>query len=344
MCIRPMWLFLCVFIWLKVIVVNGQDDHAKSDDNTYILGVMDAHMATLEGWEAFDVLIRYKTVGNGRRVEEEGLIKGPDAKSVIANQKGLVRLLVDLPGKRVLIINRIENETQMFDSLDQEIRKPSRIADDRRLLFDEARNIRLGQRVSGVPLQLVTLPPIEALLKEFGVPNLKAFGTAGSADSWHTETLIDTLRYNQQILKSVSHVGKDRYQTVLQDRKEIGALTRGFKIYVDWDVNDKVPVKFVSYSETPDGEFFSRPKTTENVRWARIDGHPVPVSSRRVFSKVRYLVDELRFYIEYDQSTDLHWFSFNQKLEDTLFSEEILNDPKRVDELMSEQVFQTSDR
>lgn len=45
-----------------------------------------------------------------------------------------------------------------------------------------------------------------------------------------------------------------------------------------------------------------------------------------------------------DVTIDVHWFSFNEDLPDELFEEEVLADRKKLDELLSQEVFESPDK
>jgi hypothetical protein len=335
-------LFLLLFIF-PLPNVQGQV-HELVNDKNHIRGVMESHLANLDGWETGDVLVRYESKGFGLRVDPEGTVKGPDSFSVAIKRKGLIRLRFDFERERALIINRKEEERRIFNSVDEEISEPSYWSDDRMVSFDAPRNICIGRLRPGKVHRLKNQVSIESLLHEFGVPNLKAFGTVYSNDAWRNEILTNTLRNHMQpeLMKSISHVGHNRYQVFVLGKPRTGQESGGFRVYTDWDVSNNVPVKVVNYygAEQDSAARSSRPWATETVMWQEINSNALPVKSSRSHFSPYKLAGELQFDVEFEQTTNLHWFSFNEELADDDFDPILLEDSKQIDELLSESVFE----
>lgn len=336
-----------ILVFLVVLQAANSEAqvHDLVDDKDHIRGVMESHLTSLDGWQTADVLVRYESEGFGLRVDEKGPMKGPDSFSVSIRRKGLIRVRFDFEGKRALILNRKEEERRIFNSLDEEVFEPIYWSDDRMVCFDAQRGICVGRLRAGKVHRVATEVSdvtIESLLREFAVPNLKAFGTVYSSDLWRTETLTSTMRYHMQpeLMNTISHVGNNRYQVFLRSEPPEGQDSGGFRLYTDWDVVNNVPVKVVNYyGADPDlvgGT--NRPWATETVEWQHVNSNPLPVHSRRShFSP--YKASEYRFKVDFEQVTDLHWFSFNEEIADADFDPAVLEDSKKVDELLSENVF-----
>jgi hypothetical protein len=324
--------------WLHFSFVHGQVSDLAADKR-YLREVVEAHLANLEGWQRFDVLLRYDMVGHGRLYEDDGaFLSGPSSMSVEVRKKGLVRLVVDFERDCVLILNRKEDEAQIFDSLDQERGDPIRRSDDRMVVVDKSRRIGVGRNLPGGAAEMIEIPPIESLLREFSVPNLKAFGTGYSWDSWRSTVLIDSLNYQSQpdFISSVSNVGKERYQVRLDGKSSNRESENQPRAFIDWDYSDNIPIKYVIYPSKSS----TKPTTLETVEWKKVNGSALPHTSRRSFSSTDAFDNGLKFYVEYEQTTELHWFSFNEELADELFDPNLLKDRAKVDELLSDSVFE----
>lgn len=309
-----------------------------ADDQLHLQGVVEAHLANLEGWQTLDVLVRFDAVGNGKRYDEDGGVIGPDGLTVEVNKKGVIRLIVDFENDRAVILNRKQQEIQIFDSLDKEFGEPICDSDDRIAVMDKTRAVGLGHSKSGRESQMKEIPPVESLLREYSVPNLKAFGTGYSLDSWRSQVVVDSLKYQYQpdYISSISHTGKDRYQVRLVGKPTNDDSDDQSQVFADWNLVDNVPIRYVSYIRKSS----PKPYTTESVEWKKVGGVALPHASRHSSSSPIAFDNGLKFYVEYEQTTDLHWFSFNEELADELFDPNLLKDRAKVDELLSDSVFE----
>jgi transposase-like protein len=150
--------------------------------------------------------------------------------------------------------------------------------------------------------------------------------------------LVDSLKYQSQpdFITSISHVGQDRYQVRLDGKASGRDAENEPRLFVDWNFSDNIPIKYVIYpsqsSETP--------TTVETVEWKKVNDTALPHASRRSFRSTMAFDNGLKFYVEYEQTTELHWFSFNEELADELFDPNLLKDRAKVDELLSDHVFE----
>jgi hypothetical protein len=117
------------FIILSLFIFPSADVYSQNDklsvDKDHILGVMEAHLTSLEGWRSGNALIRLRSNGTGRVYNRESgeFIEGPKAKSVTRSSTIVQRIVFDFDKPRALVLNRTEFEQQVFDSLDKEFGK-----------------------------------------------------------------------------------------------------------------------------------------------------------------------------------------------------------------------------
>jgi len=307
-------------------------------DKQHMSGLVEAHLASLEGWRSGDLLIRYSTVEHGRHVEFQSdeygtarLIEGPDAMSVAVREDRLYRLAFDFDAERALVINRCEREERLFDGLDQELRRPVLRNDDRVLLYDKSQRAAFVRRDPAVIHRLDQLPPMINMIASWGVPDVRTLGFC-EYQSWDTSSWRPEVEFigNVDFMAEIKHLGKNRYQVVSRNADVFPG-----QYVIDWDVKRNVPLKFVSYHVPPDR---FPPVVTADVDWAAVDGQVVPASARLSKRDNSHYLDR-EFQVSIETTVEIHWFSFNQPLPDNLFDQQILHDRTKLDELLSEEVF-----
>ncbi len=327
--------FVIAFVCCLSTRVQGQTT-GLSVDKDHMSGVAEAHLATLEGWRKGDVLIRYSTTGNGRFINEEGYVEGPDAVSVVVREDYLARFIFDLDSERTLVINRREREEQLFNALDEELQPPVILVDHRILLYDKTANLQLEKKDAGVISRAAKMRPFQEMLASMGVPDLRSWGCVVRTN-WDFDRLRTSIEFNNAVhnIEQLIHVGGDVYRIIAKDLEG----TRGFggQYATDWDVKRNVPVKFVVHHVAP-SEGSGNPVITISVKWKSMDGNFVPESSRMSRRSIRPYIGR-NFHVEEETTTEVHWFSFNTELSNDVFDEKLLGDRNRLDELLNTDVF-----
>lgn len=331
------------FVWFLFgfqcpAVVQSQE---KNFDKDHLVGVIEAHLARLEGWRSGDVLIRIKSDGHGRflRLEEQTpdgeakYVEGPDASSVVRQTETVVRLLFDFDRGRALVIVRTENETEIFDGLDETVNKPILSGRDGVSLLNCELEIAVIKR-NGAVERLTKVPTIEGFLVSSGAPGIKHLGCSyQQLGSWMNSDLntIFDIQTSEERISEVKHVGKDRYQLVYIGK---GVLEGSTSIW-EWDVDRQVPTKYWFGVEATG---FTNSENT--VEWKSIADNYLPVSSKSVLTNIEQI--GARHYLVVDEGTvELHWFSFNSVLPDELFDQEIMRNPDELRKMINQDVFDT---
>lgn len=345
---RNLWsLFTLAAFVFAVPSAAFTQDISLSVDKEHMAGIVAAHTASLEGWRAGDVLIRYNKTGDAKNIRfgekiagvaEQIEVVGPDAMSVVTRDNSLFRLVFDFDDQRALVINRCEREERGFNGLDEEI-MPARInVDDRVLLYDKTVNRAFTRLEAGVIHRVANnnLPPLIQMLHSMNVPDLRYFG-CGEISYWNFEFLRSQIEFSGNVrrMHEIENVGKERYRVTVRAEGE-EPFVRQYAI--DWDVQRFVPVKFVSYDYLPPG---GKPTQIATVNWRSIDGQFVPQSARFTLRKYPQYFDRI-FALTEEIEVEIHWFSFNTKLPEELFDEKLLHDRKKLDELLNIDVFEAN--
>ncbi len=337
------WKTNSVFASLLLLVILGFPTIVKSQeknlDKEHLVGVIEAHLARLQGWRSGDVLIRVKNDAHGRflRLEEQTpdgepkYVEGPDASSVVRQTETVARLLFDFDRERALVIVRTEDETEIFDGLDDTINKPMLSGRDGVGLLNAEMETAIIKR-NGAMRRLTKVPTIQQFLINSGAPGIKHLGCSYlELGSWLDSDLskIFEVKTMDERITAVKHVGKDRYQLVYIGQ---GAL-EGSKSIWEWDIERQVPTKFWFGVEATG---FTNSENT--VQWKSISDHSLPVSSKFLRIGIEP-IGARHYWIVNEGTVDLHWFSFDSPLPDEMFNEEILRNPDKLREMMNQDVF-----
>ncbi len=306
-----------------------------SVDKEHLSGISEAHFAYLEGWQTGDLLIRSATTGNGRYITE-GEVEGPDAMSVVIRLDYLSRVVFDYDLERALVINRCKREVRLFNALDEEVQRPAISGDHRVLLYDKTANLDLKINEAGEIQRESKLSEFRSVLPSMGVPGVQSWG-CGESSRWNLESLRRGIEFSSDVhnMASLENVGKNVYRLIAKDL----AGERGdfrWQYETDWDVQRNVPVKYVAYHGPPGKH---GPVSSSSAKWKLIDDCFVPESassSRRSIERFA----ERRFHLKEETTADVHWFSFNSELSKELFSENLLHDREKLDELLNTDVFE----
>jgi len=327
---------LLTFFWGSA---NAQEkDGAITKD--HIVGVIEAHLARLEGWRTGDVLIRMRSDGHGRflRIEEqtpEGpakYVEGPDASSVLRRSESLIRMIFDFDQQRALVMIRSGYETEIFDGLDDTLKSPIVTGRDGVALLNAESETAVLSTKNGNIQRLAKVPTAEVFLANSGAPAIKHLGCSyAQLGSWLNSDLstIFEIQTKDERITDVKHVGKDRYQIVYIGT---GGL-EGNKTIWEWDLQRQIPIKFWFGIEATGATL-----SENSVEWSLIEDNYLPVSAKSVFTNIQAI--GARHYLIIDEGTiDLHWFSFNSELPEEMFDEKILQNREKLAELMSQEVF-----
>lgn len=310
-----------------------------SVDKQHIFAVAQSHIDALEGWRTGDLLIRSSTTGDGKLVRAgEGEVIGPGALSAVVREDYLARIVFDFDQGRALVINRCEREEQLFNSLDEELQPPKILVDNRVLLYDKAANIELLKKDAGVIHRAKTPKQLPDLIAYMGVPDLRNWGCAESP-GWNFEVLQSSIEFNNAVqhINQLEHIGKNVYRVVAKDLEG----TRKFRgqYVTDWDLQRNLPVKFMAHHVPATDN--KPPVRTVSVEWKLInDGFYVPESARISKRGVKHFADN-PFHLKEETTVEVHWFSFNEELSADFFDEDILQDRKRLDELLKTDALDT---
>ncbi len=210
--------------------------------------------------------------------------------------------------------------------------------DNRILLFDKTKGIGLSRLKPGEIHRLRELPELTTLFAHWGVMDVRGLGFT-PVGLWNTNRLKNRVQMigNIDRIKTITNVGENRYRVLSE---EVNGSAVPWRAYVDWDLQQNVPLEYKYYVSNKDGV---PPTKTGTAEWKSIDGNILPVSSRLSNRDIKK-VEGNRFMTRTDVAIDVHWFSFNQDLPDELFEEGILSDRKKLDELLSQEVFESPDK
>lgn len=335
--------------------VSAQGADRLTIDKEHMIGVVDAHFANLESLQKFDVLMRIRTSRIGDKfiieaddqgVDQMKVIKGPDAEQVVDERTSLHRVMFDKPNGTILILNRCEFTRESLDGLGEPIGAPTKRFDDRSLLIDPQRGIRVARSKPGFSQKVAfgANVPIERLIDSYGVPNFKFAG-------FHTvlRNGDQVLQYlerfrNVDAIEEILNTGQDRYQVFSRHDIDSQDSRLGIRCYQDWNIEWNVPVRFEIFPGYRAEDF---PDTTEphvsgNVEWKLLDGCFVPISGR-VSSKAAERVNGSMYKVIEEVLFDFHWFSVHRDLPEGLLTENLLQDRKKLDELLDQSVFKNTE-
>lgn len=308
-----------------------------SVDREHAAGVIESHLANLESWEKGDVLVRMTSSGSGRyfRVEDQGgfnvppkFVEGPDASSLEIQKDFLFRLVFDFEKQKTLIIHRNRRQRQVFDGLDKES-IPTTVAGNSQVLFNDPMRGLISRDADGHVQSFAAINTVSKVF-EMQVPDIRILGIQPISRNWNSEYLQDQLNGLAVVdkISEITHVAKQSYQlTYLGEGEERGLIRR-----FDWDLERNLPVKFWR------GSLECGTGSEGTVRWKLIKDQYVPLSAR--YMDTYGDSQDSRFYlVETETTVDLHWFSFGQDLPDDLFEDSVLDDHKKLNEMLNEDVF-----
>jgi hypothetical protein len=227
---KKFWsLFILELVAIQLPYVSHAQDVHLSVDKEHMVGVIESHLASLEGWRTGDVLIRIATTGEGKHVEEGETIHdvvqpkevvGPGAKNLVIREDLLFRLVFDFDTERALVINRCEREERLFNGLDEEIKRPVIRIDDRVLLYDKSKDHAFMRLEAGQIHKMQKLPPLTQLLHSMNVRDIRHMGCA-EASYWDLSMVRTQLEFGaaERHMHSLVNTGRDRFQVVLRDEE-----------------------------------------------------------------------------------------------------------------------------
>ncbi|MDP1564374.1 MAG: hypothetical protein Q8M16_23590 [Pirellulaceae bacterium] len=327
-------IFACCFSLIQCTISFSQE---LSADREHAAGVIESYLANLESWEKGDVLVRMTSNGSGRyfRVEDQGgfnvppkFVEGPDSSSLTVQEDLLFRLVFDFEKQKTLIIHRNRSERQVFDGLDKES-IPRKVAGDAQVLLNDPSRGMLSRVTNGRVQSFEAINTVSKVL-QMQAPDIRILGIEPISRSWDTEYLQDRLNGLAVVdkISEITNVAKQSYQlTYLGEGEEKGLIRR-----FDWDLERNLPVKFWR------GTLECGTWCEGAVRWQSINNQYVPVSAR--YMNTSGDSQDSRFYlVETETTVDLHWFSFGQDLPDDLFEDSVLDDHKKLNEMLDEDVF-----
>lgn len=209
--------------------------------------------------------------------------------------------------------------------------------DNRVLVYDKAKGIGHSRLKPGEIHKLNELPELSTMIAYWGVLDVRGLGCT-PVGPWDTNRLKNRVQMigNIDRIKSVTNVGKNRYR-VLSEEADGSAVP--WRAFIDWDLQQNVPLQYEYFVSDKEGV---PPAKTGTAEWKSIDGNMLPVSSR-LSNRDITKIDGNRFMTRTVCAIDIHWFSFNQDLPDELFEVEILSDSKKLDELLNQDVFKSSE-
>ncbi len=324
----------CFYNLILCAISFSQD---LSADRGHAAGVIESYLANLESWEKGDVLVRMTSTGSGRyfRVEDQGgfnvppkFVEGPDSSSLMVQEDILFRLVFDFEKQKALVIHRNRSERQVFDGLDKES-IPRKVGGDSQVLLNDLKRGMLSRVTNG---RIQSFAAINTVSKVFQmqVPDIRILGIEPISRNWDTEYLQDRLNGLSVVdkISEITHVAKQSYQlTYLGEGEEKGLIRR-----FDWDLERNLPVKFWR------GSLECGTGSEGEVRWKLFNDQYVPLSAR--YMDTYGDSQDSRFYlVETETTVDLHWFSFGRDLPDDLFVDSVLDDHKKLNEMLNEDVF-----
>ncbi|MBL8889848.1 MAG: hypothetical protein JNL67_07695 [Planctomycetaceae bacterium] len=342
--------FVVMLVSTLISSISAAQEKQLSVDREHLVGVIEAHLASLEGWRSGDFLFRSISNGEGKRivagetirgVVQPKVVVGPDAFSVVIREDLLQRVVFDLDKQRALVINRCEIEERVFNGLDEEVGRPIIRLDDRVLLYEFDKHIFVRQKAGEIQ-KTRNQPTMVQMLTSFGVPDVRYFGVNEGPFGW-SDDVRWRLEYfgNAFGLSEFSNTGQDRYRVVLrkQEVKESERQPTDEGQYaIDWDLSCNVPVRFVSHHCSPEA---CRAAVVADVKWGSHEGNFLPEFARvSHYSHRSYASRNIE--LSEEKTIDVHWFSFNQELKPELFDVNLLHDRKKLDEMLNTDVFEKS--
>ncbi len=352
----PVFVGLAMFFAMTVESSLAQVDRLTVDKD-HIVGVIEAHITNLEGWQSGDYLIRIQEEALGRHYQsfiEDGIenwrvVEGADAASISISGSRLYRVMFDIERERVFVAGRGYDEQQLFDGLDSEIGMPKKTQFDSVFLLDRPNGIGASRlRAAQIhKMNAERLPSVRQILAQASVPDIRVLGChthwggVWADDEKRLPDIFNLVR-DWDSIEEITHVGENRYKVFSRHDLRPDDRRFGARYYLDWDVAQQVPVAFSIYSGYRPEDFKNSVKEkaqwSGNTAWKIINGVSVPVSTRAVAGNIKR-IDGRVFDIPHEITVDIHWFSVNEELPKELFQEDILHDRKKVDELLDETVF-----
>lgn len=336
-CRLPKLVVCLVFLCVANETAFAQNE--LSVDNEHMAGVVSAHLASLEGWQSGDFLVRVSTSGSGRHFRWEDnqdnmevddkirFVEGADASTVDFQSDLLYRVVFDFDAEKCLVVGNVREEVTVFDALDRAmdpiVRKKNAI-----FLLNDVESGAWQIRPDGKMYNSKQVKSVSNALFVANVPDIRFLGW-NLPLIWNCDRLRTRLGdIRTEAIQEVTHVGQDVYQLRIKSSIEgVSNLTR-------WDVSRNLPVSYWIGTD--------RDKTTGSegsAKWSEIDGLPVPVSSR--FMNAHSSSFGSRDYsMKNEVAVDIHWFSLNQELSDEFFQKDLLSDQKKLDELLNQNVFE----
>jgi hypothetical protein len=314
-------------------------------DKDHMLGVAEANFNRFASWETGDVLIRVRISGSGPLTAgDSAYASGPDAATALNERILTQRFIFDFRGERFLGMTSQDEETRLFDYLDNEVKNklfPSRSHREKAFLTDETKQIRIASDDGRAFYKLSGNPSREAVFARFGILQIKGLGIASWMRTWQESELerIYSRLFNSDVLESVTHVGADRYRTFSRI-PDANSNVGGSRIVVDWDVVNCVPVAHYGYPGFKDDA--RPPLYSLRIEWQEINSQMVPLKLREHNRRFFMTRSGLEFVLDEEREVDFHWFSINDDLPDELFDEARLQEPGRTAELLAEHQFNKS--
>ncbi len=319
-------------------VGNAQDKLSVTKE--HLSGVVEAHHAAMDGWRTGDLIIRTSSSGKGQHFRPEDdpgprgqpkYVEGPDASSLVVEVNSVYRVIFDFDKQRCLVVGNFREERTKFDALENSF---APVVNERfgAYLFNEA---DMEKDLMGIfpdgTIYRSTAESASDALSVTTAPDVRYVGWS-TLMPWSCEPFRDNLERVAEVdgIQDISNVGKDIYQFTRPTFSE-GVVTK-----YHWDVKRNLPVKFWE-GRVSDG--FARHEGS--AQWKSVDGINVPTSTRYKLSNIDHR--ESRYYLLFNEvPVDIHWFAVNADLTDELFKKEIMRDRKKLDELLSQDVFEKS--
>jgi hypothetical protein len=329
-----------------LVIVSSTKLYGQTEltvDAKYMSGLFQAHQATIDSWRTGDVLIKFRISGTG---QQRFLPPGPDSKTLVTEAEGYVRFTFDFDKKRFLVVNRRKQVSNLFDGLGDEIGRPTHSADDSAGVCDLGQRIVLVRSAEGGIRDIARITRDENdFLGTLQAPLVMGVGCCHyPLLKWQPlnrlHAAIGIYGY-VDVIKSVKHVGKDRYRATSSVVTKVGQAG-GSRVETEWDAKRQVPVSYSHFAgpeADPAVPFSEVALATTLAEWTEMDGHLLPSLGR---GSMRVPVDfnDIGFGVQYEYEMAFHWFSINEEIPQETFDIELLKDFPRLMELVDGKCFE----
>ncbi|GEM_PF-1619026 len=314
---------------------NAQRDEQLIE---YVIGVADAHYASVESWRTGDFLMKMNSVGTGYVLG----IPAETSPELIEDSTVYIRIIFDLDQNYFLFVRSVQTDKHLFSPEGEELPIGNLPALNKSHFGAVTDAVSMKTFLSFKPGTLESWSkPIQFFeaLGLFSIPDIRSTGILSIGPRRESELRIrlDEMM-NTDAIEEVRAVGKN----VFRVRSKVKNGANHFFAELDWDLEKMIPTRRAILTDT--GRVLTPYVSTdeESIQWSEVHDQLVPVGLRNTEKRVTFANAD-RFGLEYETEIKIKWFSINEPISIERFNRKSIEDIAKQTAWVDPSLFEDND-